>query len=336
MNALIVGGTGLISRGIVKHLLARGIDVTMYNRGKTDNPLPGNVKEIRGDRSDEAAFETEFAGAGRKFDVVIDMICFTPQQAESSVRAFGGRCEQFIFCSTGCIYGVKVLPEVIIREDFPPEPISGYGKGKLECEKIFMRAHEAGKFKTTLIRPSHTYGEGWPMLDNLEFNSVAWDRIEKGLPVLCAGDGLGLWVSTHRDDCGKLFAYAAGNARTYGEDYNATQDEIITWRDYYREVARALGKQAQVLFMPAEWIIGHDKARFGLLAEITQFHGAYGSEKAKLDVPEFKCEITLEEGARRTLADARRRGAWGDGTKDALYQQMVDKALSAGVTAVEA
>ena len=34
MRALLIGGTGLISIGIVKHLLARGADVTMFNRGK--------------------------------------------------------------------------------------------------------------------------------------------------------------------------------------------------------------------------------------------------------------------------------------------------------------
>src|SRR5690606_25639345 len=128
-------------------------------------------------------------------------------------------------------------------------------------------------------------------IDNLEGNSPAWDRIDKGLPVLCAGDGLGLWVSTHRDDCGKLFAYACLNPKTYGQAYNATRDRIFTWRDFYREGAAALGKTAQVLFMPAQWIIQKDPKRFGLLREITQYHGAYSSAKAKRDVPEFQCEI---------------------------------------------
>ena len=32
MRVLIVGGTGLISTGIVKHLLSRGADVTLFNR----------------------------------------------------------------------------------------------------------------------------------------------------------------------------------------------------------------------------------------------------------------------------------------------------------------
>src|SRR5688572_11632098 len=60
MRVLIIGGTGLISTGIVKHLLRRGAAVTMFNRGKRENTLPPNVEEIHGDRSDFAAFERTF------------------------------------------------------------------------------------------------------------------------------------------------------------------------------------------------------------------------------------------------------------------------------------
>src|SRR6266851_2805379 len=43
-----------------------------------------------------------------RFDVVIDMICFRAEEAESDVRAFGGRCEQLQFCSSVAAYGVKI------------------------------------------------------------------------------------------------------------------------------------------------------------------------------------------------------------------------------------
>ena len=45
LNALIIGGTGLISTGIVKHLVARGAQVTIYNRGQRDHALlPDGVR----------------------------------------------------------------------------------------------------------------------------------------------------------------------------------------------------------------------------------------------------------------------------------------------------
>ena len=333
MRVLIIGGTGLISTGIIKHLQARGgCDITMFNRAQRESTLAGDVKQITGDRNDFAAFEHRLAS--ERVDVVIDMICFNKDQAQSDLRAFAGKCGHFIFCSTVCTYGGKIPGGVVVDETFPQEPTSDYGRNKLECERIFLAAHENKSFPVTIIRPSSTYGPGGRLIDNLEYNPVAWDRIERGLPVLCSGDGLGLWVSTHRDDVGKLFAFAAMSPVTFGQSYNATRDRNFTWRDLYRESADAIGKPVDAIFMPADWIVGHDPARFGLLREITQFHGAYSSEKAKRDVPEFKCEIDYPPGAAQTLADIRRRNAWRDSREDKLYDEMVQKALAAGVTPV--
>jgi nucleoside-diphosphate-sugar epimerase len=334
LNALIVGGTGLISTGITKHLLARGAKVAMYNRGRRGAVLPAGVRQIVGDRADSKAFVQAFEHDS--FDVVFDMICFTPEQAEDSVRAFSGRCEQFVFCSTACTYGAKVPPHVLIDEHFPLDPVCDYGKSKVACELAFQRAAGRGAFKTTIVRPSHTYGPGSSLIDQQEFDSGTWDRVARGLPVLVAGDGLGLWQSTHRDDCGLFFAHAALNPKTYGEAYNATRDEVLTWRDYYREVARALDTRARVIFVPARWLIAQDPTRFEFLAEVTQFHGAYSSAKAKADVPEFRARIGLEAGARETFADMRARGAWRDSAQDGAYQRIVERALALGFEIEEA
>src|SRR5215475_943369 len=123
----------------------------------------------------------------------------------------------------------------------------------------------------------------------------------RGLPILCAGDGLGLWQPTHRDDCGKLFAHAAMNRATYGQAYNATGDEVLTWREYYRHAALALGARAKLIHVPAAWLVARLPHRSGLLAEITRFHGAYSSLKAKTHVPEFRATIDFESGARDTF-----------------------------------
>lgn len=331
MRVLIIGGTGLVSQGIVKHLLARGAQVTMYNRGLREPPA--GVAHIAGDRGDARAFEARLSG--ERFDVVIDMICFTEAQAESAIRAFSGRCEHFLLCSTVCVYGAGLPGQVLIDERFEPAPVCAYGRDKLACERRVLQAGREQRFHATVIRPSTTYGPGAPLVDQLELDPVAWDRVARGLPVLCAGDGLGLCQATHRDDVGKLFAYAALNPKTYGQVYNATRDQVFTWAEYYRQAALALGARPRLLFMPARWIAAHDPARFFLLTEVTRHHGAYSSHKAKTDVPEFRCEIDFADGARATLRDLERRGRWRDGTGDALYETMVQKALDIGVTPLE-
>ena len=103
MRVLIIGGTGLISTAITRTLIARGDDVTLYNRGQTDADIPEGYDTIIGNRKDYAAFETEMAEAGG-FDAVIDMIGFVPADVESAVRAFRGNIRQFIFCSTVDVY----------------------------------------------------------------------------------------------------------------------------------------------------------------------------------------------------------------------------------------
>jgi nucleoside-diphosphate-sugar epimerase len=287
-----------------------------------------------GDRSDRAAFEAAFARS--RFDVVIDMMCFTPADAESTARVFAGRCEQLELCSTVCTYGAKIAKTVLIDEMFPQEPVTAYGRDKVACERILAAAARQGAFALTVLRPSQTYGPGGPLIDQLEFDATAWDRIARGLPVLCAGDGLGLWQATHRDDVGKLFAHAALNRKTYGEAYNATRDEVLTWRAYYRSVARALNATAHLVFVPTPWLLQKAPARFGFLAEITQFHGAYTSAKAKAHVPEFRADIDLETGARETLADLRRRNALRNSATDHEYQRLIDEALAFGIPATEA
>ena len=336
MRVLILGGTGLISVGIVRHLLARGdAEVTCFNRGRTaakgDGPLPEAVRQVHGDRNDAAALTGAFEG--ERFDAVIDMIAFTPGQAATTAdlcRRVGAG--HLLFCSTVCTYGVKVPPGVLVDESFPQEPVSGYGRDKLACERLLL---EQGDFPVTVIRPSHTYGEGGPLIDNLEADPPTWSRIAAGRPVVVAGDGLGLWDSTHRDDVGKLFAHAAGREVTFGRCYNATAGRAIAWRDYLREASASLGRAARVAFLPREAIVARDPKRFGLLRDITGYHGVYDSSAARRDVPEFACEIEFADGAARTL-DFLRKNDRLKPADDATVDALVSDAAALGVEPVEA
>jgi nucleoside-diphosphate-sugar epimerase len=246
------------------------------------------------------------------------------------VRAFRGRTEQLIFGSTVCTYGADISGQVLVDESFPERPITSYARQKLACERLLLEAGARGDFQTTIVRPSNTYGPGASLIDQMEFASSVWDRVEHGLPVLCAGDGLGLWQSTHRSDVGKLFAYAALNRSTYGEVLNATRDTVFTWRDYYREAAEALGARAELVLVPAGWVLAQNPQRFAFLSEITRYHGAYSSAKAKRLVPEFQCEVGFVDGARETLQDMKKRGVWRRHQDDAEYSALVSRALELG------
>jgi nucleoside-diphosphate-sugar epimerase len=300
MNVLIIGGTGLISTGIVKALEERGAAITVFNRGRTDNRLGGGVRHLVGDRQDLPAFERAMAAAG-SWDVVIDMICFRPAEAASALRAFAGHCGHFIFCSTVCTYGntQTIVPTV---ETTPKAPHSSYGRDKLACEQLFLRAHAEGKMPVTIIRPSHTYGPGGGIINNLGTDSAFLARLRQGRPIIVSGDGHGLWQSAYSDDVGRGFAYAAAKSLCFGQAYNAVADETVTWDQYIQRTAAAIGAPLpRLVHLPTDLLLAVDRARYVALEEIFRFHGVYSNAKLKRDVPEFRLTTSFEEGVRRTV-----------------------------------
>ena len=107
MHVLIIGGTGTISRAIVRTLLHSGHRVTIYNRGQRVDPPPSDVEVIIGDRRDRPTFEATLQQ--RTFDVAIDMISFNADDAASSLRALPN-VGHFIHTSTVMTYGPPLLP----------------------------------------------------------------------------------------------------------------------------------------------------------------------------------------------------------------------------------
>jgi nucleoside-diphosphate-sugar epimerase len=167
------------------------------------------------------------AGVG-PFDCVVDMIGYLPEDVQSAIRAFRGRVGQYIFCSTVDVY-TKPAQHYPIREDAEQEPSPSfpYALNKAGCENILLEAHRRGDFPLTIIRPAQTYGEGGALVHTLGFGTYYLDRVRRGKPIIIHGDGSSLWAACHRDDVGRAFAGAVGNAQALGRAYNVTGAE---WR----------------------------------------------------------------------------------------------------------
>src|ERR1051326_3518535 len=138
MRVVVIGGTGNISREIVRALVERGDEVTVYNRGRHRDPQPEGVTVVHGDRRDREAFEA--AMRALSVDAVIDMISYSPDDAASAVRAFSGRVAHFIHCSTVMTYGPPV-PQPICSEEAPLGARTPYGQGKIAADALLLKTH---------------------------------------------------------------------------------------------------------------------------------------------------------------------------------------------------
>lgn len=322
MKILILGGTGLISSAITAQLLQRGEDVTLYNRGRTEARIPGGAKVVLGDRKNVNLFETQIRELGA-FDCVIDMIAFTPEDAESAVRAFQGRVEQYLFCSTVCVYGGPA-DHYPIHEDEPRRPVGGYGANKVRCEDIFMEANKRGDFAVTILRPSQTYGEGGTIVHSLGGSSTYLDRIRKGKPIVVHGDGSCLWAACHIDDVAAGFIGAIGNPIAYGRPYNLTGEEWMTWNKYHEGVALAMGApKPDLVHIPTDLLAQAAPKHAGISVEIFQYPSVFDNTAAIRDLG-FSYNIHWIEGVRRTVAWLEERGRIENSDNDTFEDALIE------------
>ncbi len=320
MKVLIIGGTGLISTGIVK-ALAGTASITVLNRGKTHCRLPGDVRRMTGDRNEAGTLAKCFGpDSVETFDAVIDMICFQSAQAMEDVEVFAGRTGHFIFCSTVCAYG-NTQTQIPTAESAVPHPESNYGRNKLECEKIFLQAHAAGRLPVTIFRPSHTFGPGANLINNLGWQNEFISRLRQGRPILVSGDGHGLWQSAFCDDVGVGFAKAIGRSKTMGEIYNIVGGDVFTWDQYTQRIAAALNAPPpRLVHVATETLLEMQPQRYGGLAEIFRYHGVYSNDKINRDIPEYRHATPFAEAVRQTVAwmDAQPAQANGASPEDRI------------------
>lgn len=298
MNVLILGGTGLISTAISQQLIDAGHTLTLYNRGDTQSRLSGDYRHIQGDRNDFTAFEAQMADAGT-FDCVIDMICFTPNQAESDIRAFDGRVGQLIFCSTVDVYS-KPPNAFPITESQERQPLSDYGRDKAKCEDIFLAADKLGKLPVTVIRPASTYGEGGHIIHTFGWDTFFLDRLRKGMPIIVHGDGEALWASCYIADIARAFVNAIGNKKALGNVYHVTGEEWQTWNQYHQRLAEAIGApQPEIVHIPADLLVQMAPKETMVTFQNFQYTNIFDNSAAKKDL-DFCYTIDWKLGVKRT------------------------------------
>ena len=315
-HVLFIGGTGVISSACVRRAVATGWQVSVLNRGRsTTRPLPEGVESLVADAHDPAAVRE--ALAGRSFDAVADFMTFTPEQARSAAETFAGRTEQYAFISSASAYA-KPSSRLPVTESTPlRNPFLQYSRDKIACEEVFTAAHRERAFPVTIVRPSHTYDEtSVPLLGG--WTEV--DRMRRGLPVVVHGDGTSLWTLTHHQDFALGFVGLLGLPAAVGESVHITSDEVLTWDQIYRQVARAAGApEPRLVHVPSEAIHAVAPEVGDALLGDRMHHGVFDNRKIKALVPGFAAATPFWRGAREVVA-------WHDADP---ARQVIDEHFSA-------
>lgn len=184
LRILILGGTGFIGPHQVEYALARGHQVTLFNRGQTNASLFPSVEKLIGDRNAPDGYS---ALKGRTWDVVIDNPAQLPRWVREAGAALRDSTDRYVFVSTLSAFANRRA--IGIKEDGPlHEPGdpnattvgNQYGPLKVRCE---MEAKEAFGDRALIVRPGLIVGPG-DLTDRFSYWPV---RVERGGEVLAPG-----------------------------------------------------------------------------------------------------------------------------------------------------
>ncbi len=251
MKILIIGGTIFLGRHLVEAAVARGHDVTLFNRGQHSPNLFPDVEKLRGDRDGGLA-----PLRGRQWDAVIDTCGSFPRVVRASAEMLAEAVRQYIFISTMSVYADLSAPGSDERSpvgtipDETVEEVTGgtYGPLKALCEQAVERVMPG---RTLNIRPGLIVGPHDP-----SNRFTYWvHRVAQGGEVLVPGvleqplqfivdvRDLAAWIVRMAE------ASTVGVFNAKGPDYPLTMGDLI------ETCASVSGSDARFVWVSEEFLL---------------------------------------------------------------------------------
>jgi 2'-hydroxyisoflavone reductase len=255
MNILIIGGTRFLGRHLVDAALARGHEVTLFNRGRTNPNLFPQVQTIRGDREKDLDQLD-----GLTWDAVIDTCGYFPRIVRMSAEALRKSAGSYVFISSISVYadfskrGLKEDDTVGTLSDETIEEITetSYGPLKVLCEQA---VRDVFAERALVVRPGLIVGPHdptdrftyWPVRIARDGEVLAPDRPEVFTQVIDARDLSDFIIHLIEEK-------TAGTFNTTGPAASLTFGELL---ETCKQVS---GSEAAIRWASAEFLAQHQVA----------------------------------------------------------------------------
>jgi dihydroflavonol-4-reductase len=323
-KALVTGANGFVGSHLVEGLLSKGYHVICLVR-KTSNLrwLCGlNVEYVYADISEKDSLKN----VSKDVDFIFHVAGLT--KAKSNEEYFKANYEgtknlleacvkdnpqikRFVYISSQAAVGPGTN-EQPLDETAPCNPITHYGKSKLEGEKIVLEF--SSKLPVAIIRPPAVYGPRDS--DILSFFKV----VNHGFKTFF-GKGESFLSLCYVEDLIDGMILAAESPKATDQIYFIADDQIYSWRESFRIVAKVLNKKTITLRIPKVFLyaiafVSENIARLlgkstvinmQKIREITRKYWLCDVSKAKKELG-FSPKYPLEEGAKKTVKWYKEKG----------------------------
>ncbi len=314
MRILIIGGTRFIGPHVVRRVIAKGHDVTLFHRGKTKVDLPDGVKHILGNRQDLSDFQNEFKKI--QPDIVLDMIPLTEQDARMVVNTFKDITSRIIAISSQDVYrayGILIgkeddtIENVPLKEDAalrkkiypyrlnkpraqddPQKALDDYDK--ILVENVIMGESE---LPGTILRLPMVYGPGDSQHRLFEYVK----RMDDKRPAIILEQGLANWQWSrgYVENIADAIALAITNENSKNRIYNVGEPDALTLAEWVKKIGQIADWQGKVV------IVSRDKLPPDTVTNInTNQHLVVDTTQIRKELG-YSESIPLNEAIRRTI-----------------------------------
>ena len=174
MKTLVLGGTAFLGRAVVRALLDKGHQVTLFNRGQTSPDLFPEAKRIVGNREIDVSELAE-----QHWDVVFDINGIKPGEVAMTAAALEEKTGCYVYVSSISAYerfGERVHENSPLWDvtGIEGKPLDGetYGPMKARCERT---VHTRFRDRGLIIRPGLIVGP-WDYSDRFTYWPVRFHR----------------------------------------------------------------------------------------------------------------------------------------------------------------
>ena len=232
MKVLVTGGCGYKGHVLIPKLLVRGCDVVAFDIQWFGNLLVHHpqLKVIKGDVRDIESVQLEGIDCIIHLSSVANDPCgdldpkltweisaLATMQLADKAKQFG--IKQFIYASSGSVYGLKEEPQV--TEDLELKPISEYNKTKMVAERVLLSYKD--DMVVQIVRPATVCGYSPRMRLDVSVNMLTMQALSKGKITVFGGDQTR--PNIHIDDITDLYLHLIDHPEFQGI-YNAGFENI--------------------------------------------------------------------------------------------------------------
>jgi len=308
-KVFLVGGPGTISRGTLDYLVERGYRLAVYTRNAAEKrQIHPEVVFYEGDRKNTETLRRAFDDFDA--DLVIDTICFEPEEAQSLYEIMHGRIRHLLFISTVDVYGYP-LSRIPFREQDEFRPALGdYAQKKRAIELFYEDKWQKEGFPITIGRPSLSIGPDFCPMMFWDWGLRTVPKMKANRPILVPGDGNGLMHVGWSYDVGRMAGRIIGDDKSIGKEYTLSAENCLTRDEYISLYTETLGVNPERVYIPQEYIERYPGVeQVGTIYHLYRVNMAFSLEAFKQDFPDYRW-LPLRQGVEEFIEVNERRGAF--------------------------